>query len=88
MTPDFIPLSVSRRALFRYAAALAGGMAATLAAITPSYAKMTQKAAGYQAGAKDDQKCSGCALFKAPDSCTFVDGAISPDGWCRFFAKK
>ncbi|HUO02383.1 MAG TPA: high-potential iron-sulfur protein, partial [Rhizomicrobium sp.] len=72
----------------RHAAAIATGVAATLAMIAPSYAKMTQKAAGYQATPNKDQKCSGCALFKSPDSCSFVDGTVSPDGWCRFFAKK
>jgi hypothetical protein len=88
MKANLMPLSVSRRTLLRYAAAFAGGVVATLSVTSPSYAKMTQKAAGYQDSPKNDQKCSGCALFKTPDTCTFVDGAISPDGWCRFFAKK
>ena len=76
---------LSRRSLF---SACAGGFVALLATVAPSYAKMTQKAAGYQPGPKDDQKCAGCALFKGPDTCTLVDGQVSPDGWCRFFAKK
>ena len=79
---------LSRRSLFAHGASLAAGLAALLATVAPSYAKMTQKAAGYQPSPKGDQKCSGCALFKAPDSCTFVDGQVSADGWCRFFAKK
>ena len=48
MKINLMSSSVSRRALFRYAAAVAGGVVATLSAIAPSYAKMTQKAAGYQ----------------------------------------
>ena len=80
--------SFSRRSLLTHAAAIAGGLAAVLAMVAPSYAKMTQKAAGYQLNPKDDQNCAGCALFKAPNVCPLVDGEISPNGWCRFFAKK
>ena len=51
-------------------------------------AKMAQKAAGYQDKPKGDQSCANCTLFKAPDSCTLVDGTIVSSGWCRFYAKK
>ena len=79
---------LSRRALF-HAAAFAGASLVVLAGtVSQAMAKMTQKGAGYQATPKDVQKCANCALFKAPDSCTLVEGSISPDGWCRFFAKK
>jgi hypothetical protein len=81
-------LSVSRRQLLQGAATVAGGAAMIVAAVRPAEAKMAQKAAGYQATPKDSQNCANCALFKAPSSCTLVDGTISPDGWCRFYAKK
>ena len=79
---------LSRRGLFRNGAMLAAGMIGVLSTGRPALAKMTQKAAGYQDTPKADQKCSGCALFKTPDSCTLIDGSISPDGWCRFYSKK
>ena len=34
------------------------------------------------------QKCSGCALFKAPASCQIVKGKISPSGYCIAYAPK
>ncbi len=82
---------VSRRGLLRSATIMAGGaaaLAATLAATPAEADKMSQKGAQYQDKPKDAQQCDGCALFKAPASCTIVDGTISPTGWCRFFSKK
>jgi hypothetical protein len=88
---SFIPdanTTLSRRSLFRNAAAMIGGVAALLATGSQAIAKMAQKAAGYQATPKGDQSCATCALFKTPASCTLVDGDIAATGWCRFFAKK
>jgi len=77
----------SRRQLFRGAAVGIAG--AALLASTAAEAKMTPKAAGYQETPnKDGSSCASCSLFKAPSSCTLVDGTISPNGWCRFYAKK
>jgi hypothetical protein len=80
--------TLSRRRLFRNAAALIGGAAALAVTGTQAIAKMAQKAAGYQLTAKGDQSCATCALFKTPSSCTLVDGDIAATGWCRFWAKK
>ena len=80
--------TLSRRGLFRGAAALISGVAALAVTGTAAIAKMAQKAAGYQATPKGDQSCATCALFKTPSSCTLVDGDIAATGWCRFFAKK
>jgi hypothetical protein len=80
--------ALTRRSLLRGAALTVGSTALLAAAVTPAEAKMAQKAAGYQDSPKDGQACSTCALFKAPSSCTLVDGSISPNGWCRFYSKK
>ncbi len=56
MKIDLMSSSVSRRALFRYAAAVAGAVVGTLSMIAPSYAKMAQKAVGYQNSPKNDQE--------------------------------
>ncbi len=79
---------VSRRDLLRGAAATVGGAAILAGTTLPAEAKMSTKAAGYQDTPKDGAACSTCALFKAPNTCTLVDGDISPNGWCRFYAKK
>jgi hypothetical protein len=81
-------LGISRRSLFRGAAIAACSFLAVLGMESSAIAKMSQKAAGYQEKPKDNQQCSNCALFKAPDACTLVDGSINPDGWCRFYSKK
>jgi hypothetical protein len=83
------PAKFSRRQLFlRGAAITAGGAAVLIASALPAQAKMPQKAAAYQDAPKGDQSCANCSLFKAPSSCTLVDGTISPSAWCRFYSKK
>jgi hypothetical protein len=85
------PEEVSRRNLLRNATLVVGGaatLAATLTATRAEADKMSQKGAQYQDTPKNGQQCDGCALFKAPASCTIVDGTISPTGWCKFFSKK
>lgn len=71
----------------RTAACAIGGIAAVIAA-TPAQAKMSQKVAEYQTGPKDGQSCANCALYRAPASCTLIDGAVTPTGYCRFYSKK
>ncbi len=79
---------LSRRGLFRAAAAMIGAAVAIVATGLPAIAKMAQKAAGYQEKPNGDQSCANCTLYKAPDSCTLVEGTIAASGWCRFYAKK
>lgn len=80
--------AVSRRSLLRGVAIAAGGAAVLAGTVMPAEAKMSQKAAGYQETPKDGASCANCALFKAPATCTLVDGVVSPTGWCRFYSKK
>jgi hypothetical protein len=83
--------NVSRRQLFRNATTIAGGVAVLATTMTPQRAeagRMTQKAAGYQATPKGEQRCDGCSLFQTPSSCKLVAGDISPSGWCRLYVKK
>jgi hypothetical protein len=57
---------------------------------------MDPKAAGYQTKPKDGKQCSSCSLFvpaksnptKSNGTCNIVKGAISPTGWCKYYAKK
>jgi hypothetical protein len=47
--------------------------------------KMSQAEAHYQDRPKNGLSCAACALFRPPATCAVVSGAISPNGWCRFF---
>ncbi|VTZ49950.1 Iron oxidase [Methylocella tundrae] len=50
-------------------------------------AKVSQAAVAYRGSPKGAQSCSNCRLFIAPNACKQVDGAISPNGWCRIWSK-
>ena len=81
---------VSRRSLIRTAMyAAAGASAASVAMVGAARAaKLKPEAAGYQDQPKGEQRCETCAQFVAPDSCKIVDGTISPNGWCKLWARK
>ena len=81
-------MALSRRTLITRSVAGAAGAAALLGLVTEASAKMAQKAVEYQDTPKGDQECSNCSLFQEPNSCTLVDGEISPKGWCKFWVKK
>jgi hypothetical protein len=51
-------------------------------------AKVPQSAVHYQPSPKNGQDCDDCANFVSPSGCKLVDGAVSPKGWCRLWAKK
>jgi len=80
---------ISRRALLA-SAALSLGAATTAAVVSPAAAqqKISQADAKYQATPKGDQRCEVCVNFQPPNGCKFVDGDISPNGWCQLFAPK
>jgi hypothetical protein len=79
-------LRLSRRALLVSVAAstsLLAGARSAEAAI-----KVPQGAVHYQPTPKDGQDCQHCYQFVAPNGCKFVDGDITPTGWCRLWVKK
>lgn len=80
---------VSRRKVLS-GAALTLGAAAIATAASPAEAqqKITQTDAQYQATPKSDQHCDRCINFQAPNACKFVQGDISPSGWCQLFSPK
>lgn len=80
--------SVSRRGLFQHVAVAGTGAAVLLGTVSPAMAKVSQKDAGYQEAPKGDQSCSNCSLFSPPASCSLIDGAINPQGWCRYHQNK
>ena len=80
---------VTRRSAIQALVAAAGAGAVVELSVSPAQAaKMAQKAVAYQPTPKGTANCAGCALFEAPASCKSVDGAISPEGWCKIWVKK
>ena len=80
---------ISRRMLLS-SAALSIGAATTAAMISRAAAqvKLSQADAKYQTTPKNDQRCDGCVNFQPPNACKFVQGDISPNGWCQLFGAK
>ena len=74
-----------RRIIIGGAAVAAALFSAPAHSQTPKIPKAT---AGYQDSPSNGQSCSGCGHFMAPASCALVDGAVSPQGWCKLFAAK
>jgi hypothetical protein len=61
---------------------------ASAESVAPVAAKVPQASVQYQAEPKGDQQCSGCIHFIAEsNTCTLVEGQISPNGWCTLWAK-
>ncbi len=69
---------------------LALGIGAAGAAVRSAAAqtKISQAAAKYQNTPKGQQSCATCVNFQPPNACKFVEGTISPNGWCLMFAAK
>jgi len=80
---------ISRRvALTGTALALGAAAAATAVPQAAARQKINQADAKYQSTPKGDQRCDGCISFQPPNECKFVQGEISPSGWCELFAAK
>jgi hypothetical protein len=77
---------MSRRTVLQAVAAV-GAVPALMMATAPASAKMAQASVAYQSSPHGSAKCSNCKLFIAPSSCKSVAGEISPDGWCKIWAK-
>jgi hypothetical protein len=83
------PEPVSRRvALTRTAIALGIAAAGTTATRASAQQKITPASAKYQDQPKGEQSCAVCVNFQPPNACKFVQGTISPNGWCLLFAPK
>jgi hypothetical protein len=80
---------ISRRVVLTGTAlALGAAAAATSVSQAAAQQKISQADASYQNTPKGDQHCDGCINFQPPNACKFVQGDISPSGWCQLFARK
>ena len=85
-----MPLSRRRLlpSLLGAGAALAAALSLGSADGADAQSKVKKAVAKYQDKPKNGQKCADCRFFRPPKACQLVEGDISPDGWCAFFAKK
>jgi hypothetical protein len=80
---------ISRRVMLSGAAlSLGAATGALVVSPAPAQQKLTQADAKYQTTPKDGQHCGGCVNFQPPNACKFVQGDISPNGWCQLFGAK
>jgi len=77
----------SRRAFLHAAGGAIGGISVIALTSSAEAAKVSQKAVGYQDSPKGSQNCANCRLFIVPNACKQVEGVVSPNGWCRIWAK-
>jgi hypothetical protein len=80
---------ISRRAaLTGTAFALGATTAATVVRQAAAQQKISQALANYQGTPKGNDHCEVCTNFQSPNACKFVQGEISPKGWCQLFSPK
>lgn len=77
-----------RRALAGTALALGAATAATVVRQAAAQEKISQAIAKYQGMPNGNDRCQVCANFQPPSACRFVEGEISPNGWCQLFSRK
>jgi hypothetical protein len=82
------PPRISRRAALTGTALALGAAAATMVRPAAAQEKIGPTLAEYQATPKGDDRCALCSNFQAPNACKFVQGEISPTGWCQLYSPK
>ena len=72
------------------ATALAFGAATAAMVVRQAAAqqKISPAIANYQGTLKGNDHCQLCNNFQPPNTCKFVQGQISPNGWCQLFSPK
>jgi hypothetical protein len=78
--------SVLRRAALLTAAVLAVRVIPTKEA--RAQAKASKEGMQYQDKPNADKQCSNCRSFLPPNSCSIVEGTVTPSGYCVAWAKK
>ena len=87
---DSTSKSLSRRSILAGAGLMfgTGAVAALAVAEANAQAKVAAASVEYQNSPKGAQQCDNCILFQPPNACKTVAGDISPQGWCKIWAKK
>ncbi len=80
---------VSRRTFLHSGVAATGAVIGFGAgASEAATAKVAKETVNYQTTPKGQGRCGTCAYFQAPSGCNFVNGPISPTGWCMLYKAK
>ena len=80
---------LSRRAFLQTArAAAAAAAAGALGSGAAADEHIPKTDAKYQDRPNGIARCGICLQFKPPNRCQLVEGDISPQGWCQFFAAR
>jgi len=77
---------ISRRAALGVTVLALG--AATMVRQAAAQQKNAPALAKYQDTPNGDNHCEVCDNFQPPNACKFVQGEISPNGWCQLFSPK
>ena len=77
---------VSRRVALMRTALAVGTAASVVVTRASAQQKVTQATVQYQNKPKGPQNCAACVNFQPPNACKFVQGTISPNGWCMLFS--
>jgi hypothetical protein len=48
--------------------------------------KKSKTRVAYQNRPNGISNCATCSFFQAPKSCVLVEGAVSPNGWCKLYS--
>jgi hypothetical protein len=75
--------SASRRKLLRDTLAVASVFGLGVSAAQA--AKASKGSVAYRDSPNGDQNCANCRLFISPNACKSVEGAVSPNGWCKIW---
>jgi hypothetical protein len=82
---------VSRRGFLGGAAAGGGamlGIGLIGSRAAAASAKVSPQTVNYQPKPNGNARCGTCAFFEAPSGCKFVQGAVTPAGWCMLYRPK
>ena len=82
------PAHLTPRGAHRDGACARAATAATLVQQAAAQQKISQALAKYQGMPKGDDHYEVCNNFQPPNACKFVQGKISPKGWCHLFSPK
>lgn len=83
----FAAKNISRRNLLHVGAASAGVaiLGLTSTASSGATAKVAKQTVNYQTSPNGQAHCGSCAFFQAPSGCQYVNGPITPSGWCFLY---
>ncbi len=79
----------ARRGFLQTALAVVAAVPFLGLTVRPSKAaKISKASVAYKDSPNGSHSCDNCRLFEPPKACKLVEGAVSPQGWCRMWSAK